>query len=45
MSRKGKGKANVIDRVLFLLDLDHPENTAKMGKVLEEEKSRNQPVW
>ena len=38
-------KANMIDRVLFPLDVDHRDVTAKMGKgVRHKEKSRKAPV-
>ena len=35
---KAKKKASVIERVLLPLDFDHRQETAKMGKVLQEEK-------
>ena len=34
----------MIERVLFFVDLDQREETAKMGKVLQKERSREAPA-
>ena len=42
--RKAKAKANMSGTVLLLLDLDHQGEAVKMGKMIQKEKSRREPV-
>ena len=42
--RKAKAKANMSGTVLLLLDFDHEGEAVKMGKVIQKEKCRREPV-
>ena len=44
MSKKGKGEAHVIDRVLVPKNLDYQARTVKMGKEHQKDKSRRVPA-